>query len=154
MNIPAKVLTMATSRMTRRTICACVIRITPTVEWFPATLATIQHQTFFICCTLASHSIPATDIPSSNTTVIQPTILMSFSSSTMMASCSWMQHKMYHEAMHDQMFPGALPSCHISHFTHLQQFNHRLCKSHHIHGDGHSVGKGKNQPNGASKLRP
>lgn len=46
-----------------------------------------------------------------------------------------------------------LPSCHISNFTHLQQFNHSLCESHHIHGDSHSIGKGKNQPNGAAKLR-
>lgn len=156
MNIPTKVLTMATSKMMRRTICAYLIKNNKN-SWMVFSKTCNYTAPNFFCRTLASHSIPATDMPSSNTTVITPTILMSFSSSTMMALLSWMRCKIYPNYTHDQMFPGETfstwSSAIMSNFTHLQQFNHSLCKSHHIHGDSHSIGKGKNQPNGATKLR-
>lgn len=41
--------------------------------------------------TLASHSIPATEMPSSSTTVIHPIILMSFNGSTMITEWSCVQ---------------------------------------------------------------
>lgn len=110
MNIPAKVLTMATSKTMRRTICAYLIKNNKN-SWMVSCntcnqTASIIFFFFFFCHTLASHSIPATDMPSSITTVIQPTILMSFSSSTMMALFSWMQYKIYHICKRDQMFPA------------------------------------------------
>lgn len=44
-----------------------------------------------VALTLASHSIPATEMPNSSTTVIHPMILMSFNGSTMIAECSCVQ---------------------------------------------------------------
>lgn len=104
MNIPTKVLTMATSKMMRRMICAYLIKNNKN-SWMVFCKTCNYTAPNFFCRTLASHSIPAIDMPSSNTTVMTPTILMSFSSSTMMALLSWMQCKIYHNYTHDQMFP-------------------------------------------------
>lgn len=38
--------------------------------------------------------------------------------------------------------------------TYSEELHNRLGEAHHVHGDSHSVGKGKDQTNGAAKLWP
>lgn len=38
--------------------------------------------------------------------------------------------------------------------SHLQQVPDSFCKAHRVHGHGHRVGEGKNEPDGAAQLRP
>lgn len=65
-----------------------------TVHFLHLTFAAVQENRMdSVVLTLASHSIPATEMPNSNTTVIHPMILMSFNGSTMIAECSWDQNE-------------------------------------------------------------
>lgn len=47
---------------------------------------------------------------------------------------------------------GIQPSLHRSDTTHLQQIDYSLCKSHHVHGHSHCIGKGKNETDGPAEL--
>lgn len=103
--------------------------------------------------TLASHSIPATEIPSSRMTVRVPTMRMSFSSSVIRASTSCTQQGERSVRTSPPSTDRLLVRWHGG-FSHIKHLYHCLCEAYDIHGHSHGVGKGKDETNGASKLGP
>lgn len=141
--------------------------------------------------TLASHSMPAREMPSSTVTVTTPMMRMSLVGSTMRELCSWgggtihsagrtlplsePQRSLWllaagrwllaapcltptmtiHAACAGkEEVEGTGPSGLTEPLPYLQQVPDGFGKAHGVHGHGHRVRKGEDQPNGAAQLRP
>lgn len=110
-----------------------------------------------VCCgsTLASHSIPATEIPSSRMTVSVPTMRMSFSSSVIRVSTSCGHTNHSADQIRVRIGPRQTGrSVGTKSLSHAEHLHDRLREAHDVHGHGHGVGEGEDEANGASELRP
>lgn len=116
--------------------------------------------------------MPATEIPSSRMMVRVPTIRMSLSSSVMRASTSCRQQPQRTSKTAPESQPvrwkpltvckdqqsrsrlGTDGGFFKQSFPHVEHLDDRLGEAHDIHGHSHSIGEGKDETDGASKLWP
>lgn len=72
---------------------------------------------------------------------------MSFNGSTMRTEWSCVQNRGKYKYKRRNTVTAQSPDT-----AHLHQIHYGFCESHHIHGHGHCIGKGKNQTDGPAEL--